>query len=188
MTELNLYETFRKIVAKSKKMKRFVVAPGKGSELNKNNLGEILQDVFGGISDGVKYPLVMMFPPLELPNYDMGWSSFECDVFFIDKQWSEDGKQAKANSFNNLSQKKIEENWAEMAKCAKDFRKVFTMLTDENLEKGMRVNDEKEDRLFRFSNMGNDVVAGVGLNFIIDIFNDCDVADYNYDDIKNLLA
>lgn len=188
MTETQLYDIFRAIISKSKKMKRFVAASGKGSDLNKNNLGEKLTDALGGISDGVKYPLVLMFPPLELPNYNIGWSTFRFNFYFIDKQWQENGKQAKTNSFNNLSQKKIEENWEEMAKCAKDFRMAFTMLTDANLDKGVRTGDEKQDYLERFSFLGNDVVAGVGLAFVIDLWNDCTVSDYDFNDIKNLLA
>lgn len=179
MNELRLYELFRNIVAKSKKMKRFVVAPNGGAELNKNNLGEKLSDLLGGISDGVKYPCVLMFPPTEIPNYNMGWSTFRCKLFFLDKQNTE-----PTNKFNNLSQKKVEENWAEMSKCAKDFKMVFTMITDDNLSKGIRANDQKTDFLERYSYLGNDVVAGVGLDFMVDIFNDCEVHDYDITDIE----
>lgn len=183
MNETELYDLFRKIVSKSKRMKRFVVASGGGSDINKNNLGEKLSDVLGGISDGVKYPCVMLLPPVEIPNYNLGWSTFKCQLFFMDKQWNDTEK----NPFNNLSQKKVEENWAEMSRSAKDFKMVFTMLTDENLEKGVRVSDEKTDFLERYSYIGNDVAAGVGLTFMVDLFNDCEVVDYNYEDIKSIL-
>lgn len=186
MKETQLYDIFRKIISKSKRIKRFVVAPNKGAELNKNNLGEILYDALGGIDDGEKYPVALLFPPVELPNYAMGWSTFRCSMYFMDQQWTEERAQADPNPFSNLSQKKVEENWEEMATCAKGFKMVLTMLTDENLSKGIRVNDDYNDQLNRYSYIGNDVSAGVGLTFTVDLFKDCIVSDYDQNDISGI--
>lgn len=186
MKETKLYDIFRQIISKSKRMKRFVVAPSKGAELNKNNLGEILYDALGGIADGDKFPVALLFPPVELPNYNLGWSTYRCNIFFLDKQYVANGEMADPNYLTNLSQKKIEENWEEMASSARDFKMALTMITDANLDKGIRVNDDYNDQITRYSYVGNDEAAGVGMVFTVDLFNDCVVSDYDMADLTNI--
>ena len=184
MKESNLYNLIRRLIALSKTMKRFVTAPQYGVELNKNNLGEILKDVLGGIKDGPKYPLCIMFPPTEIPNYDSDWSRFKCRMFFLDQQYNDEDGTAERNPFNNLSEKTIEENWQEMSSAAKDFRKVFIQITDENLALGIR-DAESVDVIDRYSDVANDRLAGVGISFDVELFLGCELEDYDPTEIEN---
>lgn len=183
MNELELYKLFKKIIAISKTMKRFVVAPGYGNELNKNNLGEILTDIIGGITDGEKYPLCIMFPPIEIPNYDTNWSSFKCRMFFLTKQGEVITGNSTFNKKNNLSKITKMDNWKDMRNSAIDFRKVFQTITEKYPQSGIR-DGQGLDFIERVSGVGNDVLAGVGISFEVSISINCDTSDYKQEDIN----
>ncbi|TWP31894.1 hypothetical protein ETU08_00095 [Apibacter muscae] len=188
MNELNLYQLFRDIITNSKKMNRFVVAPQYGIELNKNNVGEILKDIVGGISDGVKYPICLMFPPVEIIDSILGeneWSRYSCKLFFLTTPYSDEGGIQLQNLDNNLSEHTIPMTWKDMHQCAIDFRKVFEMVTERNFNKGIR-STEETTVIERFSDIGNDRLAGVGISFIIDLFLNCEILDYEIKDIDNI--
>lgn len=184
MNEINLYNLFEQITAKSKTIKRFVVAPGYGNELNKNNLGEILTDVIGGITDGVKFPLCIMFPPIEMiDDYEKGYSRFKCRVFFLTDQNKIVTGNSTFNKKNNLSKITKIDNWNDMRTSAVDFRKVFQLVTQRNLQAGIR-DAQTFDVIDRVSDVGNDKLAGVGLSFDVDVFMNCEVSDYSQEDIN----
>ncbi len=187
MNELNLYDLFEQIISKSKTIKRFVMAPGYGNDLNKNNLGEILTYIIGGIKDGAKYPLCIMMPPVELiESYDKGWSKFKCRVFFLDTQNNDANGIANVNKFNNLSKKTIKHIWKDMRGCGIDFRKVFQLVTERNMRSGIR-DGQSIDVIDRVSNVANDKVAGIGISFDVELFIGCEVMDYNDSDIDSII-
>ena len=184
MNELNLYDLFNQIISKSKTIKRFIVAPGYGNDLNKNNLGEILTDALGGIKDGVKYPLCLMLPPVEvIESYDKGWSKFKCRLYFLDVQNNDANGIANINVSNNLSQKTIKSIWNKMRVCGTDFRKVFLQVSEKNLTSGVR-DGQNIDVIDRVSNVANDKVAGIGISFDVEIFMGCEISDYSESDIN----
>lgn len=183
MNEINLYNLFEQIIAKSKTIKRFVVAPGYGNELNKNNLGEILTDIIGGISDGVKYPLCVMFPPVEVPDYDNNWSKFKCRMFFLTPQNKVATGNSTFNKKNNLSKITKIDNWKDMRNSAIDFRKAFQEITEKNRQSGIR-DGQSMDVIDRVSDVANDVLAGVGISFDVDVFIGCEITDYSQEDIN----
>jgi hypothetical protein len=182
MNELNLYDLFEQIISKSKTMKRFVIAPGCGNDLNKNNLGEILTDALGGITDGVKSPIAFMLPPMDIPNSKTGWSRFKCKIYFLSLKSNE---IQNTNRNNNLSTKEIKLIWNEMRKSAIDFRKVFCGITGKNLSKGIR-DGQEIDFIERVSNQGNDKYAGVGISFDVDVLTDCAISDYTEENINSI--
>ena len=185
MNELNLYQLFKDIISKSKMMKRFVTAPEYGVELNKDNLGEILKDALDGIKDGPKYPLCLMFPPVDIPDdSDNGWSKFKIKMFFLTTPFTADSHTRNADFGNNLSKHTIQQTWKDMRVCAVDFRKIFKLITENNLSKGIR-DGEASDLIERHSNIGNDGIAGVAISFDVSIFLGCDIEDYSFADFKN---
>ena len=186
MNELNIYQIFKDIIAQSKMMQRFIVAPQYGNELNKDNLGEILKDLLEGITDGVKYPLCIMFPPVELiDNYEKGWSKFKVKMYFLTTPFTERNITQEINFGNNLSQHTIQETWKDMRLCAINFRKAFQFITERNLSS---IRDGQEmDVIERVSGVANDTLAGVGLSFTISMIIDCELEDYEESDLKNLI-
>lgn len=185
MNETKLYDLFSNIISKSKTMKRFVVAPGYGNDLNKGNLGEILTDALGGIVDGKKYPLCMMLPPIEIPNYDTNWTKFKCRLFFLKGQ-STGTSTPSIKPVNNLTDVKIKEVWKEMRGCAVDFRRVLMQVTENNPEYGIR-DGQSIDVIERYSDVGNDKTAGIGISFDIEIQLNCEITDYTQDDINLII-
>lgn len=186
MNELNLYDLFEQIISKSKTMKRFVMAPGYGNDLNKNNLGELLTDILGGIKDGPKYPLCIMMPPVELiESYDKGWSKFKCRVFFLDTQNNDSNGISSINKSNNLSKHTIKHIWKDMRICGIEFRKIFQLVTERDLQAGIR-DGQSIDVIDRVSNVANDKVAGIGISFDVELFIGCEITDYSDADITSI--
>ncbi|GEN74088.1 hypothetical protein [Chryseobacterium lathyri] len=184
MNELNLYQLYRDIIKKSKVMRRFVTGPNYGDELNKNNAGEILKDFLEGIKDGKKYPLCIMFPPVELPNFDTNWSKYKCRLLFLTTQHNDANGTQNRNPFNNLSQHTIEQTWKDMGVCAKDFRKFLNMIIAKF--PGTEIREcTSVDVIERYSGVGADNLAGVGLSFDIDLAIACDLEDYSEEDLKS---
>ena len=185
MDELSLYRLFQDIISKSKMMNRFVTAPEYGVELNKDNLGEILKDSLEGISDGEKFPVCLMFPPVEiLPDADNAWSNFKIRMFFLAPPHTLDSATVNPDFGNNLSQHTIQETWKDMRLCAVDFRKVFKVITYRNPTLGIR-DGQNMDVIERYSNVGNDKLAGIGISFEVSVFTDCKTKDYSDSDIIN---
>ena len=184
MNELNLYQLFKDIIAKSKVMRRFVTAPQYGVELNKNNAGEILKDFLDGITDSDKYPICIMFPPVDVPDFDTNWSKFKCRMFFLTPQHNDINGTQNRNPFNNLSEHTIQQTWKDMRQCAIDFRKFFNAVTEKDFSQGVR-ESSGFDVIDRYSDIGNDELAGVGLSFDVEIMTGCEMTDYNEKEIKN---
>lgn len=183
--ELSLYQLFKDIISKSKMMNRFVTAPEYGVELNKDNLGEILKDSLEGISDGEKFPVCLMFPPVEvLPDSENAWSNFKIRMFFLTPPYTLNSATVNHDFGNNLSQHTIQETWKDMRLCAVDFRKAFKLITLRNPTIGIR-DGQNMDVVERYSNVGNDKLSGVGISFDVSIFTGCDIEDYSISDIRN---
>ncbi|GAB0154749.1 hypothetical protein CHRYSEOSP005_00090 [Chryseobacterium sp. Alg-005] len=165
-------------------MRRFVTAPNFGNELNKNNAGEILNDILEGINDGKKYPICIMFPPVELPDFDNNWSKYKCRLLFLTTQHNDINGTQNRNPFNNLSRHTIEQTWKDMGVCAKDFRRFLNEVIAKN--PGSGINEcSSVDVIERYSGVGNDKLAGVGLSFDIHLAVNCNMEDYSEADINN---
>lgn len=184
INELNLYKLFEDIITKSKVMKRFIVAPKYGVELNKNNASEILTDILGGIKDGIKYPICLMFPPIEvIEDLDKGWSRFKCKLFFLTTEFNDRNGTQNVNLNNNLSKHTIQMTWKDMRLCAVDFLRVFKLVTEKDLSVGIR-EAQTVNIIERYSDIGNDRSAGVGISFDIDVFLGCELEDYTETEIN----
>lgn len=188
MNELNLYAIFKAIIQKSKVIEgRFTVATGYGNDLNTNNLGEIVKDALGGITTVKKYPLALMMPPYEIvQDVSKGWSRFKVRLFFLVPQYSNNGIK-NPNAFNNTSEHTIIQDWKDMRECAGDFR-VFLeqVLIGKRLVNQIRIPDNSIDVYERFSNVGNDKLSSVMISFDIELFNSCDLKDYNLNDLNEI--
>lgn len=185
MNETTLYELFKLIISKSKTMKRFVVAPGYGNDLNKANLGEIVTDALGGITDGAKFPICIMMPPIEIPNYDTNWTKFKCRLFFL-KEQSGGSSTSTIKPANNLTKITIQQVWKDMRLSAVDFRRVLMQVTENNPAYGIR-DGQSYDIIERYSDVANPKLAGVGISFDVEIQLVCDITDYTEENINLII-
>lgn len=184
MNELNIYQLFKDIISLSKVMQRFVIAPNYGNALNENNMGELIKDAFNSLKDPVKYPVCLMFPPVEFPDFDKNWTRYNCKIFFLTTPFNGNQGTLKINPLNALSEHTVIHTWKDMNVCAKSFRKFLIEVIEKNADKGIR-NPDSAVVIQRFSNVGNDGVAGVSLTFDIDIRIDCEIEDYSAADLSS---
>lgn len=188
MNELELYKLFTKIISKSKKLKgRFVVADGYGNDLNKDNFGDIEKDIIGGLKSTNKYPVALLFPPVEIPeNYeDNSKSTYKLTMYFLDKPFAQKNSIVQRNTNTNQSDKKVEDTWKEMVECAKSFRKAFNIVADYS-NGFIHENERVKDVISRYSDTGADKVSGCELIFEINIFQGCDYTDYDLEDLTDI--
>lgn len=181
--ELILYDTFKKILSKSKVIEgRFVVLSGYSSDLNSDNFGQIFKDSLGSIKNPRKYPIACMFPPVEILNGydDANWSLYKIQLFFFAQPHT-----INYNPLANTSNHTIAQTWKDMTVCGKNFRKAFIRVTENNKSNPIR-DGQSKDVIQRYSKVGVDGVAGIGIDFDISIFNPCDLDDYNDNEIDQI--
>lgn len=190
-SELNLTETFRKILDESKVIQgRFIVTNGYASDLNADNFNQIFKDAVGGIKDPRKYPLAFMFPPVDIPTgYDeTDLTRFKIQMFFLAKPFDGSAGIQSADFNNNTSTHTIEETWKDMRECAYNFRKVFIELTENMPNSFIKdgSNSNIKDVYQRYSKVGNDGLAGVGVNFDVLMHIGCEMNEYDMNDILSI--
>lgn len=188
MDELFLYQLFLNILKKSTVIEgRFHVSKGYGNDLNANNFDEVIKDALSTITTARKYPVAILFPPVEaIGDYNKGWSSFKLKMFFVTTSFYDGFGDIKAiNNFNNTSDHPITYDWKDMRECAGNFRVIFDKLTRNRSLLGIIRNGQKgNDIVERFSLSNNDRISGVSISFEVELFMPCSLTDYSDNDIS----
>lgn len=185
--ELNLYDTCQKILSKSKVIEgRFVVGSGYSSDLNSDNFGQMFKDALGAIKTPRKYPVCFMFPPVEIVDgyNDPDWTRFKIQLFFLAQPHNGSNGLLKANPLANTSDHTVVQTWKDMTVCAKNFRKAFIHVTERTIT---TIRDgQTKDVIQRYSKVGNDFVAGVGIEFDVLLFDNCQMDDYTEEELNDI--
>lgn len=181
MNELQLYDFFKKILEKSKVIQgRFVVLTGYSNDLNSDNFDQIFNDAIGGMKDPIKYPLAFMFPPVEMiDEYDDQWNTWKIQIFFMAQPFQ--GSIGIQNSdFNkNISQHTVEQTWKDMSVCAKNFMRAISLVLETETNPPIQRSQRNRDFFQRYSKVGNDGLAGIGIDTELLLFDDCAIVDYD---------
>jgi len=187
MDELNLYRLFKELIKQDPVLQgRFFVAEGYGNDLNANNFENVIKDALGSITDVKKYPVAILLPPTEMisKGYDWGWSQFRLKMYFLTTTYYQDGSDIKfQNTGNNTSESPIKLDWRDMRDVAGLFRINFNDFTRKYTQQAIRENQKVFDHYERVSNMGNDRLSGVSVQFDVDLFIGGVVPNYNIADI-----
>lgn len=183
MNELTLYEIIRAILTNSSVMEgRFIVAPGYGTDLNTNNLGDVVKDALEAYKPiDVKYPVCVLLPPIEvIDSVQKGWSRFRMEQFFLcRKNYTGDGQFKQLNPPTNTDEHTIEQDWKDMREAALDFRKKMNdSIRENNYQRFIHTASDLKEIIRRVSNMGNDRLNGVQLSYELRVAFPCEVADY----------
>lgn len=191
--ELYLYEVFKSVLSASTVIEgRFIVAEGYGNDLNTNNFDDIVKDALSSVAPlGRKYPIAILLPPIEtIEKYNQGWSTFSLEMYFLCKSFQTGTNDImNLNSFNNTSDHPIKWDWKDMAECARDFRVVLNnTVKNLSLMGYIRENRREPDFIKRVSNMGNDKLSGVYIQFKYDVFVGCEINDYTDQSIASITA
>lgn len=192
--ELNLYALFEALIKQDPVLQgRFFIAEGYGNDLNANNFDNVIKDALGSIADAKKYPVAILLPPTELitKGYEWGWSQFRLKMFFLTTTYYQDGSDIKfQNTGNNTSEHPIKWDWKDMREVAGNFRINFNDFTRKNTINAIRERQNVTDYYERVSNMGNDRVSGVSLQFDVNVFVGCKHPSYDISkiDIAGILS
>jgi hypothetical protein len=191
MNELNLYHLFEQILSKSKVIEgRFHVSKtNTAKELNTSNLEEITIDAFGAIKTNRKYPIAILLPPTEiLDNYadDEDYTPYQLRMLFLTQTYNGSNGIKSPNFMNNTSQHPVRYDWKDMRECARNFRKAFIAVTENQKKEKYILDGQGEDFIQRLSNIGNDKLSGVIISFKVLLFEPCKLTDYDPDDLENI--
>lgn len=183
MNELMLYEIIRTILAASTVMEgRFIVAEDYGNDLNAPNFADMIKDALSAYKpDGVKYPVSVLMPPIEIvESYDLGWSRFKMEHFFLcTSGYTGKGGFKDLNLETNIDEHPIKYDWKDMREVAGNFRKTFnTLIRQQGYMNYVNSPTDSRDYIRRVSKMGNDMLAGVQVSYELRVAMPCTIYDY----------
>lgn len=151
-----------------------------GSDANIDNHGEIVRDFMGGLTAARKYPAALLFPPYEtVASYSKGWSTFRMVMYFLTKDGRTGANELKTPDYNALiSDHSAILDWKDMRECAGDFRVALNNLTRQPVIGSKIRPSGTADSIDRITWAANDKLNGVRLQFDLDLFMPCELADY----------
>ena len=184
MDELQLYQLMENVLKHSTVIEgRFHVAEGYGNDLNANNLAEVIsKDI-----KPKKYPISVVLPPVDTPNYVTGWARFRIEQFFLCTTFHTGNGEIKSPSAStNTSKHPIRYDWKDMRECALSFRQQFNQVIKQRglLQKKVRPVSDSVDTIRRVSLMGNDRLSGVMIIWQVDVYFGCEVQDYAHGSVE----
>lgn len=186
MEELYIYQLFSNILAQSFVIEgRFFVAEGYGNDLNTSNMDDIIKDALGSIKSTKKYPLAILMPPVEVVEFKTSdWSTYSLEMYFLAAT-----RNRITNPLLNINEHPIMYDWADMRRCAGDFRTAFNALVQiKKLSDSIRSSSRSADVYKRISLSNNDKTSGVKLNFEVELFAPCVLQDYNPSTLKDIVV
>lgn len=176
---------FRSVLTLSKGIGgRFFISTRSGTEINSDDLGQVITDTLGK-GTVKKYPLVMMMPPVsdEDTMYQRQRSNddemYQISMFFLKTvYYLSDGSTAYPNPTTGTSTHTIPQDWHDMKRCAKDFVKSLDLI----LRNHDVVNLARKRKVYQpvAGTVGTDRLSGIRLDFFITIADDCaELEDYD---------
>ncbi len=183
---LYITELFKAILSQSIVMQGNVyMCPRYGQELNTDEFNQVIKDLVRR-PHTKEYPIALIMPPLSdvsLKDKNNNWERYYIDMFFLTNTYYTSANQVKSiNKNTQTSQHSIEQDWHDMKVCARDFLLSLNNIADANLGNytpfRLVHNDSSKKQFEPVSLNSNDRVSGVKLSFKIDIFNGCEIEDY----------
>lgn len=186
-------ELFTNILQKSKAVEgRFFLCPNLGREMNSDEMGQVIQDLFSAGPIPKKYPLVLMMPPVINGSYAFNkgeWEDWRITLFFLNTTYYKGDNQPKNNNPNTkTSTHTIPQDWHDMKRAATDFIRVLDKVQRlQSLVSGkVRLSQERAQQVEVKTQIGIDKASGVRLDFMISVFIGCELEDYELDDIADI--
>jgi hypothetical protein len=186
-------DLFKNILAKSRGIKgRFFLCPKLGTEMNSDELGQVIQDLVVAKRLEKKAPLSLMMPPKSFGNYiDIGgeWEENEFVIAFLTTTYYSGTNQTmNPNPNTKTSMHTIPQDWHDMKRCAVNFITVLDKVTRTNglVNKTFRLNQQNKKMITPLSEIGAERMSGVLLRFYGSLFIGCNLEDYDETDILSI--
>lgn len=186
-----IQDLFKNILTYSKGIQgRFYVCPKYGHEINSDNLNEVIKDVVKA-TDKPKYPLALLMPPVSWGDFTQNtgeWETYKLIMFFLKTTYYDSNNQIQTINVNTqTSMHTVPQDWHDMKRCAVNFVRALNKVTrDRGLIQNKFRIVQKDRNINPVSFIGTDRVAGVRLDFNVEMFLGCEVEDYNEGDIPNI--
>lgn len=189
-----IQELFTNILSKSKAIQgRLFLCPRMGSEMNSDELGQVIQDLVIPEPLIKKYPLALMMPPFSEGDYTgvkNEWDRHRFTIFFLTTTYYSGGTNQiiNPNPKTRTSTHTITQDWHDMKRAALGFIKVLyrVMKSNQLMTGKFRLEQETTKKISPISFIGVDRASGVSLDFMASIFNDCGFEDYELADIATI--
>lgn len=188
MDELQIYGNdglFHNIVNKSAVFAgRYGVLPKGGQDLNLNN-------ILSGIEfPKDKYPGVFCVPPLSELKATVQQAAWECFYFRLyflcTSKYTGDNQFKFREPSTNTSKHKVPEDWSDMKNLALGFMNALEKVQKKIITQ-FRLKQSGEWKIIRLSNVQNDNLSGVMIQFAAEISTPCAFTDINVDNVDILL-
>ncbi len=169
-------DLFQTILSQSHAIQgRFHIAHRYGAqEINSDQLGEVLKE----ITTTQKYPLSVLVPPTSRGNFgrDPMWERYRIIIFFMKSTYY--GAGNATNPQTRTSIHSVEEDWHDMKRVANNFLKQLENVQRTTKNSVFRV-PTNTNIFYPVSILGQDRVSGIKLDFDLDIFQACELEDYD---------
>jgi len=114
------------------------------------------------------------------------WEDWRIIMFFLKTTYYDSANQtSNPNIKTKTSNHTIPQDWHDMKRAAENFIRVLDRVQlEKKLVNGkLRIDREAGQAIYEISSIGADRASGVRLDFVISIFNGCEIEDYNEEDI-----
>lgn len=186
-------DLFTNILLKSNAIKgRFFICPKLGTEINSDELGQVIQDLVIPNPLEKKYPITLMMPPVcygSYTNRSGEWENWLFNFFFLTSTYYSGTNQIMSpNISTGTSTHTIPQDWHDMKRCAVNFITSLDMVIRSNglMKDKLRIDQSRQKIITHVSNIGTDRASGVRLQFGADVFNGCVLEDYSEGDISSI--
>lgn len=188
-----IQDLFTNILMKSRGIKgRFFLCPKMGTEINSDELMQVIHDLVIPARLEKKYPLALMMPPQSFGKYTDTkgeWETYRIVMFFLTTTYYSGSNQTmNPNPSTKTSTHTIPQDWHDMKRCAVNFVNVLNrVIRSEGLfNTTIRLNQERDKMITPVSMVGVDRVSGVQLEFMASLFIGCELEDYAEEDIASI--
>ncbi len=181
-----IHSLFQAIISQSLVLHgNFFVCPKLASEINNSNISEIVT----GTPNATKWPAALMMPPRKTGNFqftgyevggtEIGYNAYHMQMLFL--------RPSAYTAYNQPSQPlpgtpipthTVEDTWHDMTRCAEDFLQALKQVIQYNQIMAIFISETAQQSIIPVTNIGNDALSGVLLNFTIKVNGGCDIEDY----------
>lgn len=186
-------DLFTNVLSKSKAIKgRLFVCPKMGTEINSDELGQLIQDFVVPARLEKKYPLALLMPPQSYGFYTDSkgeWEKYRLQMVFLTTTYYSGTNQiVNPNPNTKTSTHTIPQDWHDMKRAAINFIYVLNRFAKEQglINTAFRLDQEREKSFTPVSEAGVDRASGVRLEFMASVLIGCEIEDYDESDIASI--
>lgn len=185
-------DLFKNVLSKSRAIDgRFFVCPFMGSEINSDELGQVIEDTFKSSRLERKYPLSLLLQTTIQGDFTKpGWENWSGVMAFLTASYYSGVNQVvNPNPSTKTSTHTIPQDWHDMKRCANSFIYVLSSTTRSKglIKNKFRLDQERPQVISNVSQIGVDKASGVIMRFNWSVFNGCELEDYDLDEIDGIV-